>query len=468
MKKYCYLLFCPMATLLACDSALFNNSDKVLPLSLDYPAEPIASAGGSMAMTIKASGRWTVSKTTSWLTVEPSAGTGEQTITISAPSNVVNQKDTPSRKTRIYIIAGKFTETLDIVQDGYMQPTSPAPTIREQVAPCAATIAIQEPVEHALAYRWYCDSVEALTDTALTFEVTESGTHAYAVAGVNITGNVGARSNAVVVTMDICPPPQLVTDAIAGPDANSCSLATGKNTVTLTAPRIPYASSYTWYRDGVMVDSTPTRAFVAKQSGQYAVKGVNSEGESGLSPEKSVTITPCPLVVDDLIGVWQTSGYYVRNGNNLISHKASITKLSATQIRIQDFLKISDTWSSGINTYNANVEITSSDTLTVSIDAGTKAGGAIYAGSVNTVMAGYYGGSSASTSCDRRTLPIIGKLVRGDDELALDFSVRSGTTPLTIGEETLYPCLLLLGITADDGCVGGGYVTYGLKLTRPF
>lgn len=460
MKKYCLLLFCLTATLLACDS-----SDKVSPLSLAYPTEPIASAGGSIAMTLKASGRWTIAKTTSWLTVEPAAGVGEQTITISAPSNVVDQKDTPSRKTRIYIIAGQFTETIDIVQAGYAQPTSPAPNIQKQEAPCVATITIQQPVEHAIAYRWYCDSVEVLTDTALTYEVTESGTHAYAVAGVNITGNVGEWSPPVVVTMDVCPPPQEVKDPITGADANSCSAATGKSTVTITAPKIAYAASYVWYLNGTPIDSTTTRTFVAKQSGAYAVKGVNAEGESGLSPAKSVTITPCPLTIDDLVGVWQTSGYFSRNGYNPIMHKAYITTLSATQIRIQDLLRISDTWSSGVNTYNANVELTNDDTITVSIDAATKAGGAIYSGSNSTILVGY---TVANNSCANRDKDVVGMLVRSGDELTLDFSVRNGMNPTEIEGEWLYPCLMVLGITSGDACVGGGYVTYGLKLTRPY
>jgi hypothetical protein len=454
-----------MATLSACDSSLFNNSEKPSPLELNYPTEPIAPEGGSISMTIKASGRWTVSKTTSWLTVEPNAGVGEQTITIAAPSNMVHQKDTPNRKTRIYIIAGQFTETIDIVQAGYAQPTSPAPTIQEHVAPCEVTITIQEPVEHAVAYRWYCDSVEVLTDTSLTFEVMEGGTHSYAVAGVNITGNVGAWSDAREITMEMCPPPQQVTNPITGADANDCSVATGKNTVTLTAPKIPYASTYMWYLDGALIDSTKGPTFVAKRSGAYSVKGVNAEGESGLSPAKSVTITPCPLVMEDLIGVWQASGYYSRNGYNLISHRASITKQGSTQIRIQDFLRIKDLWASGINDYTADVEITSNDTITVSIAAATKAGDAIYSGTTggSTVIVGY--GVSSST-CGNRERAVVGKLVRGDNELILDFSIRNGTNTTNIEGEDLYPCLLLLGITADDGCVGGGYTTYGLKFTR--
>lgn len=465
MKKYCYLLFCLTATLLACDSALFNSSDKPSPLTLDYPAEPIAAEGGSIAMTIRASGRWTVSKTTSWLAVEPNAGAGEQTITISAPSNVVDQKDTPSRKTRVYIIAGQFSETIDIVQAGYAQPTSSAPSIQEHVEPCVATITIQQPVERAVAYRWYCDSVETLTDTALTFEVTESGTHAYAVAGVNITGNVGERSPAVEITMDVCPPPQEVTSAITGADANSCSVTTGKNTVTLTAPRIPYVASYLWYLNGAFIDSSATQTLVVKRSGAYAVKGVNAKGESGMSPEKNVTITPCPLVIDDLIGLWQTSGYYYRSSAyNPIRHRASITRQGTTQVRIQDFLTLKDLWSSGINDYTANVEITSSDTLTVSFEA-TKAGNAIYTGSASTIIVGYVN----TSTCTNRDKPIVGKLVRGNDELILDFSIRNGAAAtVTVNDEELYPCLLLLGITADDGCVGGGYTTYGLKFKKAY
>ncbi|MDR3366248.1 MAG: BACON domain-containing protein, partial [Prevotellaceae bacterium] len=278
MKKYCYLLFCLTATLLACDNGIFSDDDKPAPVSLDYPADPIAPEGGSISMTIRATGRWTVSKTTSWLTVTPAAGVGEQTVTISAPSNKVEKKDTPNRKTRIYIIAGAFTETIDVVQSGYLQPTPQAPQVSKSEQPCMTTISIAAPVEHAVAYKWYCDSVETLTDTTLTFEVIQSGTHSYAVAGVNITGNVGEWSEAVEITTSVCQPPQEGIGAITGEDANSCSVATGKNTVTLTAPKIPYAAGYLWYLDGALVDSGASKTFTARSSGTYTVRGANSEG----------------------------------------------------------------------------------------------------------------------------------------------------------------------------------------------
>jgi hypothetical protein len=459
MKTYCYLLFCLTAALFACD-----DDNKRSPLSLEYPAEPIASEGGSISMTIRAAGRWTISKTTSWLTVAPAAGTGEQTITISAPSNMVERKDTPNRKTRIYIIAGEFTETLDIVQSGYSQPTSPAPQVSKTQTDCMASITIAEPVEHAVAYRWYCDSVEVLTDTALTFEVLESGTHSYAAAGVNITGHTGEWSEPVEINMIICPPPQEVTSHITGAEANSCSAKVGKNTVTLTAPKISFATSYLWYLDGVLVDSGASKTFAAKSSGTYTVKGANVEGVSGESPGKTVTITPCPLTIDDLIGSWQAHGYYYRSSAyNPISHTTLISKTGVTQIRIQDFLKLADTWSSGVNDYTATVDAVDADTLTITIPAASKAGDGIYTGSASTIIVGYVDG----TSCNNRDKAIIGKLMRNNDELILDFSIYSRSAT-TIEDKELYPCSMLLGITSSDGCVGGGYYTYGLKFTKPY
>jgi hypothetical protein len=461
MKKYCYLLFCLTATLLACDE------DTISPVSLEYPTEPLAYEGEVVAMTIKATGRWTVSKTISWLTVMPSSGVGDQKITIAAPPNTVKDEDTPDRKARIYVIAGEFTKTIDIVQSGYRQPTSPAPQISKNEVPCVVTLTA-EPVEHALTYRWYCDSVEVPADGSPVFNVTESGLHSYAVVGVNITGNEGVWSEPVEVDMEVCPPPADVSDPITGANANNCDAATDKNDVTLTAPRIAFATAYTWYRDGVVDSSSTSATLAAKRSGSYAVEGHNSAGTSGRSPEKTVTITPCPLAIEDLMGVWQTHGYFYRGGvYNPITHRASITKLSATQIKIQDFLRMKDIYAAGVNDYTATVEVTHPDTLTIRIPA-TKMNIIFSGGGTSSLLVGCTNGNSTNTYCNNKDEEIVGKLVRnGIDELALDFNVRKfNASP--INGEYYYLCLVLLSMNGD-ACLGAGsYYTYGLILTRPY
>jgi hypothetical protein len=434
-------------------------------LAVDVPFDYIEPEGGTVSLNVLASGKWTISKTTSWVKVSATSGEGMQTITVTADSNMVANEDTPDRKVTIYIIAGPNTETITLVQRGYLQPTSPAPTIDKQQGECEVILSIR-PLEYALAYRWYRDSVEVFTGADTLYTVADDGTHTYTVTGINVTGNEGAWSAGVEVTMSTCPPPATITEPITGLDANNCSAATGKGTVTLTAPRIAFADTLIWFLGSDTVQKSPSRTFAARKSGSYTVEGYNAKGVSGRSPAKTVAITQCPLVVNDLVGSWRASGYYSRNGNNPISHSVIITVSAGNTIKIENFLEIKSVWASGINDYMGTVDL---DSATVTIPV-SKAGGAIFTGTGGggqTILVG----AMKSASCDNSEIPVVAHILRTEDELILDFeAVGSARPSITVDpEEGAVPsCCMVLGITATGGCVGGGYATYGLKLRKAY
>jgi hypothetical protein len=451
-------LLCLTALAVTCEDKELAN------LEANLPADYIPAEGGEILLTVQASGKWTMSKTTSWIKASATAGEGEQTITLSAGPNMLENEDTPDRKATIYIIAGPNTQTIGLVQRGYLQPTSPAPTISRYQDSCEAILTIQ-PVEYAVAYRWYRDSVEVFTGGDTIYSVTDDGTHIYTVTGLNITGNEGVWSEDEVITMTSCPPPTEIRENIIGLDANDCRVSTGKNTVTLTAPRIAFAETYTWFFGNDTVQTGPSNTLIAKKSGSYTVEGYNAKGVSGRSPAKTITITQCPLVLDDLVGSWKASGYYVRSGNNPISHTVIITKAADNTIKLENLLELKSLWSSGINDYVAIVNIVEdkdSSSITIPI---AKAGGAIYSGSARTILVGFFNG----VSCDNRDVQAVAHIIQAEDELIIDFQSGGEKTLTVDNDEGAMPaCTHLLGITATDACAGGGYHTYGFKLRKSY
>ncbi|MDR1342084.1 MAG: BACON domain-containing protein [Prevotellaceae bacterium] len=463
VKKYVTraALLCMAALAVTCEEK------EQATLAIDSSADYIPSEGGAISLTVQASGKWTISKTTSWVKISATSGEGVQAITVTADSNMVANEDTPDRNATIYIIAGPNTETVKLVQRGYLQPTSPAPAIAMQQFECEVILSI-DPVEYALAYRWYRDSVEVFTGPDTQYSVADDGTHTYTVTGVNITGNEGVWSAGEEVTMSTCPPPLEITDPITGLDANSCNAATGKGTVTLTAPRIAFADTLIWFWNGdSVVQKSPSRTLAARKSGDYTVEGYNAKGVSGRSPAKTVTITQCPLTVSDLVGSWRASGYYNRSGYNPISHTVIITVSAGNIIKIENFLEIKSVWASGINDYMGTVDL---DSATVTIPV-AKAGGSIFSGTGGGGQTILVGAMKSGDACNNSEVPVMAHIQRTEDELILDFeAVGSARNSPTVDPEegAVAPCCMVLGITATGSCVGGGYATYGLKLRKAY
>ena len=244
MKKYIPFYICCMAALVSsCEN------EEQTSLAVDYTPTPLAAAGGETSFTIHASGNWSASKTTSWVTLSSASGTGNQTVTVTVPNNENEIQNTPTRTAKIYILSGAHTETLTITQLGGTHPVSPAPVITGSGANQCPTLSVTleiAPVQYALSYVWYKDDKVIPAATATSYTVTESGS--YTVAGINIAGETGEPSVEHAVTIIPCVP--AAAGAIEGDDANTCSASgstlTADNTVTLTVPEIDLATYYTW------------------------------------------------------------------------------------------------------------------------------------------------------------------------------------------------------------------------------
>jgi hypothetical protein len=289
MRKYIYIYYIA-ALVLSCES------NEQTSLSVDYTPAPLAAAGDETSFTVRASGKWSASKTTSWVTLSPASGTGAQTVTVTVRSNENETQNTPARVAKIYILSGAHTETLTITQSGGTHPVPSAPVITGTgITSCEMELKTT-PVDYAVSYTWYKDDMAISGVTTASYTAIESGV--YTVAGVNVAGEMGEPSAGYAVTIVPCPPE--TAGAIEGADANSCSAGvstlTADNTVTLSID-IKYATSYAWYYHSesgeVMMQTGPSRSYTAYISGSYTVEGFNSSGTSTRSPVKTVNITPC-------------------------------------------------------------------------------------------------------------------------------------------------------------------------------
>ena len=280
MKKYTFIL-CMAVLLISCE-----NDEKVR-FSVDYTPEAIAAGGGETSFTIHASGNWSASKTTSWITLTPAAGTGNQTVTVRVAENEDDTQNTPPRTAKIHILSGPDTETLTITQLGKNHPLPPAPVISgndENQCPAELTVTLEiEPAAHALSYVWYKDGEKIPAVTATTCTVTESGL--YAVAGVNIAGEEGEKSEKTVTISPCILPAPVITPFKNTP----CEMG-----LTITEP-VEYAVSYTWYKDGEAIPGATGASYTTMESGVFTVAAVNAAGTTGeTSAGYTVTISPCP------------------------------------------------------------------------------------------------------------------------------------------------------------------------------
>ena len=101
----------------------------------------------------------------------------------------------------------------------------------------------------------------------------------------------GARTTALTVTQAGHEQPLPGMSTVSGDSANRCPAT---STVTLAASPVEHAVSYTWYRNGIAIQTDATLNCIVRTSGVYAVAGVNFAGAEGpKSAEKTVVIEAC-------------------------------------------------------------------------------------------------------------------------------------------------------------------------------
>jgi hypothetical protein len=324
MKKYTYyILYGLLALSISCE-----NKEEA-GFSVDYTPMPVVAAGGETSFVIQTSGKWSASKTTSWITLTPIAGTGNQTVTVTVKGNEDDEQNTPQRTAKIYVLSGPDTETLTITQLGKNHPLPPAPVISgnaENQCPAEFTVTLEiAPAEHALSYVWYKNGEVIPAITAMSYTVTESGT--YAVAGVNIAGEEGEKSEKAVVINPCILPAPVITPFKDTP----CEMG-----LTITEP-VAYAVSYIWYKDDVPTDVTAA-SYSAFESGTYTVAAVNEAGTKGeVSAGYMVTISPClPAAAGAIQGA---------SANNCSAGSATSKEANTVELTIPEIpLATSYTW----------------------------------------------------------------------------------------------------------------------------
>ena len=290
MKKNIFTILCSIA-LTAVIVGCSNDDITVTPTELDRTMINFEATGGSGNFAITTPSAWTISAGgVDWLTIDPTSGVGNATVTVTAANLAITQ----SRSVTLTISAENApAETILVFQNGTSVPADAGTIQGDDINYCPVeTVTLTTEILGATSYQWYMNGNAIAGATTNTYIVTQSGI--YNVAGVNATG-VGAQSPNKTVTIEECILPD-DAGTIQGLDENTCPA----RIVTLTIAEIAYAETYNWYRNGTIISGATTTTYIVTQSGTYTVAGFNATGEGALSPEKEVTINDCGDMPDDL------------------------------------------------------------------------------------------------------------------------------------------------------------------------
>jgi uncharacterized protein (TIGR02145 family) len=120
MKKLNLFLVCSLLlTAMFWTTSCENNNNLPDPpnlpsyiIDLNRDSLSFLYTGGNQTITVSSNGSWTVSDMTNWLTVRPSSGAGNETITITASAN----ESSETREATLTFTAGTNTATLVVTQ----------------------------------------------------------------------------------------------------------------------------------------------------------------------------------------------------------------------------------------------------------------------------------------------------------------------------------------------------------------
>ncbi|MGP1420966.1 MAG: leucine-rich repeat protein [Tannerella sp.] len=175
----------------------------VNPASLDFTF-----AGETKPVTVNASGAWTAQCDASWLTLSAASGTGNNTITVTAPA----YEDEQPRTAKIFFVSGALKETVTVTQNPKPGPAFVALDYTELTLPEGASqrlvvTAYPKDADIHRDVKWYSSNNDIAT-------VSANGTvTALAPGSANITvmANVGGQQTACRVR--VVPAEQMVSVA---------------------------------------------------------------------------------------------------------------------------------------------------------------------------------------------------------------------------------------------------------------
>lgn len=112
MKKLNYLLF------VAAVALAFVGCRKPVEVSFDTSSQSINAQGGSIELSLKSNGDWTINPTAEWISVTPMSGKGDATLTLTAEANMTGE----DRATEIKAVTKDNIATLILTQEAVVQP----------------------------------------------------------------------------------------------------------------------------------------------------------------------------------------------------------------------------------------------------------------------------------------------------------------------------------------------------------
>ena len=94
-------------------ACLLVGCRKPVEVSFDTQSQTIAAEGGTYSVELKSNGDWSIDATAEWLTVSPTSGNGDATLTLEAQRNVTHE----ARSTEIKATTKDNTATLTVNQE---------------------------------------------------------------------------------------------------------------------------------------------------------------------------------------------------------------------------------------------------------------------------------------------------------------------------------------------------------------
>lgn len=115
MKQLKYFLF------VAALAMVFLGCSKPVEVSFATSTQTIEAEGGSVEVSLKSNGEWSIESMADWLTVSPKSGNGDATLTLSAEANTSGEE----RSAEIKATTKDNSASITVTQEAVVQPPQP-------------------------------------------------------------------------------------------------------------------------------------------------------------------------------------------------------------------------------------------------------------------------------------------------------------------------------------------------------
>ena len=115
MKQLKYFLF------VAALAMVFLGCSKPVEVSFATSTQTIEAEGGSVEVSLKSNGEWSIESMAEWLTVSPKSGNGDATLTLSAEANTSGEE----RSAEIKATTKDNSASITVTQEAVVQPPQP-------------------------------------------------------------------------------------------------------------------------------------------------------------------------------------------------------------------------------------------------------------------------------------------------------------------------------------------------------